>query len=263
MKVSIHDYGGYAFTLQLAQALAAHGHQVSYLYSETTQLVKRLDPAGSNGRLAIHGVSLERPFRKYSFLQRRAAEHEHGDKVVEMILQERPDVVISANAPLDAQAKLLAASRQIGARFVFWLQDAVGLATRRLLRGKLPVLGEGIGLYYQALERRLARGSDHIILISEDFLPLMDAWGVSRCKVATIPNWAPLEEISPMPKDNPWARGHGLARAIRLFICRYPGAQARSGTAGRTGPNRGRPGAKWWWFRKAAGRNGWRNRPRA
>ena len=128
--------------------------------------------------------------------------------------------MISANAPLDAQVKLLAASRQVGARFVFWFQDAVGLATRRLLRGKLPILGEGIGLYYEALERRLARRSDHIILISEDFLPLMDAWGVSRGKVATIPNWAPLEEISPMPKDNPWARRHGLAEQ---FVFLYAG----------------------------------------
>jgi colanic acid biosynthesis glycosyl transferase WcaI len=218
LKISIHDYGGYAFTLQLAQALAAHGHQVSYLYSETTQLVRRLDPAGSNGRLAIHGVSLARPFRKYSFWQRRVAEHEHGGKVVEMILEERPEVVISANAPLDAQAGLLAASRKIGARFVFWFQDAVGLATRRLLRGKLPLLGEGVGLYYEALERRLARLSDHIILISEDFLSLMEAWGVSRCKVATIPNWAPLDETPPMPKDNPWAREHGLAdRFVFLY----------------------------------------------
>ena len=87
--ILFHDYGGYAFTLQLAKALAAHGHQVRYLYSETTQLVRRLDPAGGNGRLAIHGVSLERPFRKYSFLQRRAAEREHGDKVARGDL-ERP-----------------------------------------------------------------------------------------------------------------------------------------------------------------------------
>jgi colanic acid biosynthesis glycosyl transferase WcaI len=230
LKVSIHDYGGYAFTLQLAKALAAHRHQVSYLYSETTQLVRRLDPAGGNGRLAIHGISIQRPFRKYSFLQRRAAEHEHGRKVVEMILKDQPDVVISANAPLDAQAKLLAASRKIGARFVFWFQDAVGLATRRLLRGKLPVLGEGIGLYYQALERRLARLSDHIILISEDFLPLMDAWGVNRCKVTTIPNWAPLEEIPPMPKDNPWAREHGL---VEQFVFLYAGILGLKHNPGR------------------------------
>jgi glycosyltransferase involved in cell wall biosynthesis len=27
----------------------------------------------------------------------------------------------------------------------------------------------------------------------------------------TIPNWAPLEEITPLPKLNPWAKKHGLA----------------------------------------------------
>lgn len=220
MKILLHDYGGYTFTVQLAGALGARGHKVCYSYSETTQLVQRLDPVGGNGRLAIHGVTLERPFRKYSFLQRRASECEHGRKVSEMIFQERPDVVISANAPLDAQAQLLAASRKAGARFIFWFQDAVGLATHRLLQRKIPIFGEGIGLYYEALERRLARNSDRMILISEDFMPLMDAWEIARSRVATIPNWAPLGEIPPMPKDNPWARQHGLADQ---FVFLYAG----------------------------------------
>lgn len=220
MKIVLHDYGGYAFTLQLAGILAIDGHEVCYVYSETTQLVQRLDPAAGNGRLAVHGVTLESPFRKYSFLQRRAAECEHGRKVAETILQERPDVVISANAPLDAQARLLAASRRVGARFTYWFQDAVGLATRRLLQGKLPLFGDGIGQYYEALERRLARNSDRMVLISEDFLPLMDAWGIARSRIATIPNWAPLEEIPSLPKDNPWAGQHGLAGQ---FVFLYAG----------------------------------------
>lgn len=222
MKVLIHDYGGYAFTFQLARALAACGNQVCYLYSESTQLVRRIDPAlgggEGNGRLVVHGVTLARPFRKYSFWQRRAAECEHGRKVAQSILSERPDVVLSANAPLDAQAMIVSASRKSGARFVFWLQDALGLGARRLLRQKLPVLGEAIGLYYQALERRLARASDRVVLISEDFLPLTDGWGIPRSRVTAIPNWAPVDELPPMPKDNPWARQHGLAeKSVFLY----------------------------------------------
>ena len=220
MKVLMHDYGGYAFTLQLAKAWANYGHEVCYLYGETTQMVKRLNPAEGNGRLAIHGVKLQRSFHKYSFVKRRAAELEHGQKVAETILRNRPEVVVSANTPLDAQRKLLAATRKVGARFVFWFQDAVGLATRCLLQGKIPILGEWIGLYYEALERQLAQRSDHMVLISEDFLPLMNTWGVARSRIVTIPNWAPLEEISPMPKDNPWSRRHNPADK---FVFLYAG----------------------------------------
>ena len=220
MKILLHDYGGYAFTFQLAGALALDGHEVCYLYSQSTQMVERLDPAGIHAGLEIHGVTLERPFQKYAFLQRRGAELEHGRKAAETVRLKRPEVVVSANAPLDAQAQLLAASRQVGARFIFWFQDALGLATRRLLKGKIPLLGEGIGMYYEALERRLARLSDRIILISEDFLPLMDVWGIARARIATIPNWAPLEAIPPLPKDNPWARQHGLADQ---FVFLYAG----------------------------------------
>jgi glycosyltransferase involved in cell wall biosynthesis len=183
-------------------------------------MVKRLTPSEKNSRLAIHGIKLQYPFRKYSFAARRAAELEHGRKVAEMILNYQPDVVISANTPLDAQTRLLAASHKVRARFVFWFQDAVGLATRRLLRRKLSFFGEWIGLYYETLERRLAHRSDHMVLISEDFLPLMDTWGVARSRVVTIPNWAPLEEISPMPKNNPWSRQHNLADK---FVFLYAG----------------------------------------
>lgn len=220
MKLLIHDYGGYAFTLQLATELAAGGHEVRYLYSVTTQLVQRLDPGGGNGRLTVQGVRLGRSFHKYSFLQRRAAEIEHGQRVAEAIRQYRPEVVVSADAPLDAQATILAASRKVGARFVYWFQDAVGLATRRLLRQRLLLVGEAIGLYYETLERRLLRQSDGVVLISPDFRPLMDQWGVTPEKTHRIPNWAPLAEIPLQPKCNAWSRAYKLDEA---FVFLYAG----------------------------------------
>ncbi len=216
MRVLIHDYGGYAFSLQLARQLARRGFRVHYVYSESTQKVKRGDFSGASvvPGLSVQGVTLAQPFRKYNLLQRRVQESEHGRLLAEEIRSFHPEVVLSANTPLDAQRLALSASRQVGARFVFWFQDAIGLATDKILRRRIPLFGGLVGRYYQRMERDLVRQSDAVILISEDFYPLMDAWGVARQKLRLVPNWAPYEEISPQPKDNPWAQAQGLDGAF-------------------------------------------------
>ena len=38
----------------------------------------------------------------------------------------------------------------------------------------------------------------------------MKAWGIGDGEFSTIPNWAPLSEISLQPKNNPWAIENGL-----------------------------------------------------
>jgi hypothetical protein len=63
----LHDYGGYAFTHQLGGALADRGHLVQYVYSETTQQVKRFD-GDEPQNLTLHGIRLRQPFAKYSYL---------------------------------------------------------------------------------------------------------------------------------------------------------------------------------------------------
>lgn len=211
MKVLVHDYGGYAFTRQLAEALASRNHWVEYVYSETTQSIQRSGSNSSRPNFIATGVKLSQTFEKYSYLQRRSCEIEHGQKLAAEIQKVQPDIVISADTPLDAQRLALQASRAVGAKFVFWLQDAIGLATRQVLRKRLPVLGDWIGEYYQQLEKRMVRASDQVILISEDFCPLMAGWGIAAEKIHVIPNWAPLNEIVPQPKQNAWAAGHGLA----------------------------------------------------
>lgn len=214
MRIFLHDYGGYAFTLQLAGALAERGHYVCYTYSETTQFVLRCDASRVEGRVLVKGIRLSKLFKKYSFLQRRNAEIEHGRLVASEIKSFRPDVVISANTPLDAQAKILHASKKGQAKFIFWFQDAIGLATRRALRDKFGSIGKLIGSYYQGRERSFVRSSDHLVLISEDFAGLMQEWGIGDEKISVIPNWAPLPEISPQQKNNSWAVENGLSNTF-------------------------------------------------
>lgn len=220
MKILLHDYGGYPFTFQLAESLTSRGHKVEYFYSDTTQSIKRINIRDSIPKLRIHALQIKKSFKKYSYLKRRACEVEHGKLLAMHISQLQPDVVISANTPLDAQRLALRASRKVNAHFFFWFQDAISIATMKTLSAKIPILGRYIGQYYGWLEGRLVKKSDQIILISEDFLPLMHEWGVCNEQVKIIPNWAPLEEIPVCKKKNPWAYAHDLADS---FVFLYAG----------------------------------------
>lgn len=210
MKIFLHDYGGYAFTLQLAKAWAAKGHSVFYAYSASTQYVKRSIPDTTIEGLKCKGIHLSQPFQKYSFYHRFKAEVEHGQLVAREIKDFRPDFVISANTPLDAQIRIFQAGKAVSAKIVFWFQDAISIATTRTLHEKLSFVGDIIGSYYKGIEKNLLHKSDSVILIADDFQNLMDQWRIEPTKRYVISNWMPLDEITPQSKINPWSIEHGL-----------------------------------------------------
>ncbi len=63
-----------------------------------------------------------------------------------------------------------------------------------------------------------------MVSISDDFLPILRGWNVPDSRVVVIPNWAPLDEVEPAAKDNPWSREQGLAQAAVLL---YAGTLGR------------------------------------
>ena len=219
MRLVVHDYGGYAFPVQLSRALAAAGHQVLHLYAAFLQT-----PRGSLNRLpsdpatfGVKGLQLSQPFRKHALLKRHFQEKAYGRILAGEVAAFRPDAVISANTPLESQARLLKACRSLHIGFIFWMQDVYGLAVHRLLPRRLPILGSLIGRYYMWLERRLCQKSDSVVVITEDFRPFLESWGVPADRIHAIENWAPLDESPLLPKDNAWSRAHGLADKLCLL----------------------------------------------
>lgn len=211
VRILLHDYSGHPFQVQLSRALAREGHQVLHLFSSRFQTPKgnlvrqEDDPEGFD----VQGLTLSEPFQKDSFLKRRAQEIEFGQLVGERMKAFRPDIVISSNAPLDTQRKIMQAARRLGAKFVFWLQDIYSEAMLRILPKKLPVIGWPVARYYSSLEYRMLRGSDFVISICEDFLPFLTRHGVDKDRgVTVIENWAPLDEIVPVERENVWAQEH-------------------------------------------------------
>jgi glycosyltransferase involved in cell wall biosynthesis len=107
---------------------------------------------------------------------------------------------------------------------VYWLQDIFSVAVSKLVTKQLGFPGKAVGWYYQFLDRRQFRGSDAIVAITDDFVPLARAWAGSDTKVSVIENWAPIDEIRVGEKDNDWSRLNGLNKGFTFL---YTGTLGR------------------------------------
>ncbi|MFD0892151.1 glycosyltransferase family 4 protein [Luteolibacter ambystomatis] len=215
MRILIHDYAGHAFQTALSRELARRGHEVAHLFASDLQTprgdlkVRDHDPAG----LAFHEIPMDPdyPRYKYSFLRRRSMEIGYGRRAADFIRAWKPDAVLSGNTPTETQEEITRAAIESGARFYYWLQDFYSLAVDKLLRKKIPVVGHAVGAWYRFLEGRQFRRSSQVVAITGDFGPILQhEFGVAAERVAVVPNWAIIEEMPVHPKDNNWARRHGL-----------------------------------------------------
>jgi colanic acid biosynthesis glycosyl transferase WcaI len=212
MRVVVHDYGGYPFVLELSRALADR-HEVLHLHgggirpSRADMSRRPTDPPS----LRIEAVPIHEPLVSRAGLSRLLQERRYGRVLANKIRDFAPDSVLSVPSSLDAQAAALAVAREVGAGFTFWLQDLYGQAMERLLGRRAALVGRVIASRFSRLERRLLQRSDAVVAITHDFLRILHEWKVDDGRVSVIPNWAPLDQIEPLPKVNAWSKQHGLA----------------------------------------------------
>lgn len=218
MRIFIHDYAGHPPQVYLSRELARRGHTVLHSYSADIQtprgaLERRADdPAGFD----IRGLSLGKPLKKDSLVVRQLQEIEFGRRVRDAAREFRPDVVVLANTPLASLQSVQSDCRKRGIPFVFWLMDIYSVAVHKILKNKIPVVGDIVGRCYDWLEQQQLRNSDRIILISEGFADILEAWKVDPGKIEVMPLWAPLAEMSLREKDNPWSRRLGVSDTINI-----------------------------------------------
>ena len=217
MRLYVHDYAGHPFQVELSRALGARGHEVRHGYSATN-----LTPQGRMAKTSgdpptfepdpIRTPPVDKRARSVAGLvARQRAERAYGRDAAGRIAAFRPDVVLCANTPLDALGPIQSTARGVGAGFVNWLQDALSVGMRSVLRQKLPVVGDLVGRAYEAREGRLLRDADAVVAITEDFQPLLRRWRVPDERVHVIENWATLTDLPVRPQDNDWSRAHDLA----------------------------------------------------
>lgn len=212
MRILVNEFCGHAFQIELSRELARRGHRILHLYfadNRSTPKGNIESGTGDFSLFAIEGLHVPMEFSKHSIRTRRAADIAYGKAVAAKVAAFQPDLVLSANMPLDAQDILLREARKQNAKFVFWLQDVYSSAVRFVLKKKLGPLGGLIGAHYERLERSLLKNSDAVVCIAPGFKEIATGWGVAPECVHVIENWAPLDEVAPTPKENAWAREHG------------------------------------------------------
>ena len=119
----------------------------------------------------------------------------------------KPDVVVAlTDPPIVGLAALLAAGRY-RARFVFLCQDifpevAVLLEDFR---------NDTVNRTLERVNRFLVRRADAIVALGDTMKRrLVEGKGADPERVTVIHNWADCSALVPGPKDNPFARAHGL-----------------------------------------------------
>ncbi|MCI0401156.1 MAG: glycosyltransferase family 4 protein [Gammaproteobacteria bacterium] len=223
MKILIHDYVGHPFQVQLSRSLAYRDHQVIHAYAGGDLLTPRGnlslqedDPAN----LSFIKIPIDAEYRKhkYNLLRRRDMEIKYGKKLAALLNEKRPDVVISGNTPTEPQLIFQKACQQINVPFISWIQDFYSIAVDKLVRKKLPAVGAFVGHYYKRMDQKIFNSNQHIICITDDFIPILKHFGVHSTPVSVIPNWAPLNEVPMVDKNNAWASEHRLVdKTVLLY----------------------------------------------
>lgn len=218
MKLFVHDYSGHAFPIQLSRELARQGHDVVHAYSAAIEsprgaiTPRPADPAG----LKIIGIGVPGSLDKYAPLHRVREERRYGDQLAQAILDHDPDTVLLCTTPDDVLDRLQERLPP-SLRLIWWLQDIYSIGIRNVLNRKLPLFGTMVGAIYRAKEKRFAARANHVVSITPDFIPYLERLGVPPARISVIENWAPVDEIRPLPPENDWKEENGFS-GKRLIV---------------------------------------------
>ena len=205
MRICVHDFVGHPFQLDLSRELASRGHAVTHFYSEAVEAPKTTLDGDEASGLEILSVDRGLTFEKYLPFQRARDEQRYGSRLMQMVKEFGPEVVLSSNAPLLAQRRLLRPDREFA--MVHWWQDIQSRAAQDRFGGTLLAPAAWV---LTAVEKKIARRSDGVVAIADSFKDVSADWGVPGERLTVIPNWAPIQEMPQRPRGNEWARRHGL-----------------------------------------------------
>ena len=189
MRIFVNDFCGHPFPMELSRELARRGHTVRHVYfadNHSTPKGRTLRNGTDPETLQIEGLHIQRVFKKHSLFTRRQADLEYGHVAAASMEGFRPDVVLSANMPLDAQAILLRAVHRKNAKFIFWMQDVYSVAAAFVLRKKIGMLSVLGKFYFERLEKKLLHQSDAIICIAQGFADYLQCWQIPQKKISVI-----------------------------------------------------------------------------
>ncbi len=129
----------------------------------------------------------------------------------------RPDVVVSLTDPPIVALTAIAAARATGARFVFLCQDVFPEVARLLEDFQNSKVEAVLG----RISRFTVKSADRIIALGDTMKRrLVETKDADPRRIQVIHNWADSDAIRPGPKDNAYAREHGL---VDKFVVMHSG----------------------------------------
>jgi len=209
MRIVINDYAGFAFPLQLSSELSRRGHNVLHLFTDASGGPPTSFKEIANENLKIVNIDVCR-IEKDNLIKRWFQERNYGKLAVKEINGWYPDVVISGNTPLVAQKNIMRWADINGVSTVFWLQDLLSIASKFILSDVNTALGSFVYKYFNKIEINTLSKANHIIAITDGFIPFLQQWNIDPTKVSVIKNWGPLEQIPVLSRENTFSDHYGL-----------------------------------------------------
>ncbi|HEY2572950.1 MAG TPA: glycosyltransferase family 4 protein [Verrucomicrobiaceae bacterium] len=218
MKIFFHDYPGHAFSMRLSRELANLGHEVVHAFAAALESPRGAlqprpdDPPGLTILPLVTGAKMN----KYS-VKRILDERKYGHMLARAVRDAAPDLFVTCTTPNDV-LDVLRTQLPPQLRILWWLQDIYSTGIKSVINRKLPLAGTVIGAVYRKKEKQFAARADRIISITPDFVPFLSELGVPKNKITVIENWAPVDEIVPLTRENDWKQEQGLSgRKVVLY----------------------------------------------
>ena len=216
MRILVHDHSGHPFQVELSRELARRGHQVTHSYTAAYVSGKgnlRSDPEIG---LRVETVGRPKPVDNMRFISRLCREIVRGFLLTAEVVRRRPNVTLASNVQIPTLVVFAAAMWLLRRPWVLWHQDVYSVAVKSFAGQKLSKGFRLVAFAFSVAERWCARRAAAIVVIAPSFVPIHEEWGTAD-KVVVIPNWAPLDEIVPVERDNAWGREHGLDDTFTLL----------------------------------------------
>jgi glycosyltransferase involved in cell wall biosynthesis len=189
---------------QLCEALAAD-FDVTVV---TGRLRGHPDLPSEEVRNGVRIVRVQSTAYERSQLHLRAANYVTylTDSVLAALREERPDLVLCmTDPPIVGDVGLLVA-RRFDAPLLVISQDVFPEIAERLKRLESRALVGAL----RALVGLYLKRADRVVAIGETMKRRLEEKGTPSERITVIPNWVDTTEIAPQPRDNEWAREHGL-----------------------------------------------------
>jgi len=209
MRLLVHDFAGHPFQVELSRELSRRGHDVTHSFCAAYTSGKGQLAAEPGETITFDPIGTTGTVEKVSNLKRLVQEIGYGVQLVRQVHRIRPDVVMASNTPIPTLVFLVA---YLGVRripWVLWHQDVHAVALESFAGKKLGkafvLVARAIGIAEKWCSRRAAA----VVVIAESFVAVHRKWG-TEAKTTVIPNWAPLDEIRPVPRANAWSTEQSL-----------------------------------------------------